>query len=179
MCRHGPHRTHMSLFRAKRHDSANPKVLPQAQACAPAGRRPGCRWSPRTLTIGTPLIRAQKEFGSGPRNSLHWVPACAGTNEDDRFRHAQSFGRLATDLVWRERQPSSRLAIFVSDSASTAAARSAALVAPALPIARVPTGTPPGICMIDNSESLPFRVRVFIGTPNTGSGVIEIGRGHV
>src|SRR5262249_52281536 len=114
-----------------------------------------------------------KEFDSGPENSLHWVPTCAGTNGDDRFRHAQSFGRLATDLVWRERQLSSRLAIFVSDSASTAAARSAALVAPALPIASVPTGTPPGICMIDNSESLPFRVWVFIGTPNTGSGVID------
>ena len=29
--------------------------------------------------------------------------------------------------------------------------------APALPIASVPTGTPPGICTIDSSESMPFK----------------------
>src|SRR4029077_17949965 len=46
---------------------------------------------------------------------------------------------------------------FACDSASTAAARSAASVAPGLPIASVPTGMPAGICMIDSSESLPSR----------------------
>src|SRR4030095_2732908 len=34
-------------------------------------------------------------------------------------------------------------------------ARRPALVAPGLPIASVPTGTPPGICTIDSSESSP------------------------
>ena len=34
-------------------------------------------------------------------------------------------------------------------------ANNAALIAPAFPIAIVPTGTPPGICTIDNSESSP------------------------
>ena len=53
-----------------------------------------------------------------------------------------------------------------------AAASSAALIAPGLPIASVPTGMPPGICMIDKSESLPSSACVFIGTPSTGSGVI-------
>jgi hypothetical protein len=46
------------------------------------------------------------------------------------------------------------------------------LIAPGLPIASVPTGMPPGICMIESSESLPSSAWVFIGTPNTGSGVI-------
>ncbi len=53
------------------------------------------------------------------------------------------------------------------------AASNAALIAPGLPIASVPTGIPPGICRIDSSESLPSSAWVFIGTPSTGSGVIE------
>ena len=50
-------------------------------------------------------------------------------------------------------------------------ARSAALVAPALPIASVPTGMPPGICTIESSESMPFRAWLSTGTPSTGSRV--------
>ncbi len=48
-------------------------------------------------------------------------------------------------------------------------ANSAAFVAPALPIAKVATGTPPGICTIDSSESSPFRACDSTGTPSTGS----------
>ena len=77
------------------------------------------------------------------------------------FSKVQSFGRLATALVWRARQASSRLATFASDKAITAAASSAALVAPALPMASVPTGMPPGICRIESSEILALqRMRV-------------------
>jgi len=52
--------------------------------------------------------------------------------------------------------------------ASTAAANSAAFRAPALPIAIVPTGTPPGICTIDSSESTPRSTADSTGTPITG-----------
>ena len=52
----------------------------------------------------------------------------------------------------------------------------AALIAPGLPMASVPTGMPAGICRIDSRLSLPSRAWVFIGTPNTGSDVSE--RGH-
>src|SRR5258708_28401863 len=38
-----------------------------------------------------------------------------------------------------------------------AAASKAALIAPALPIASVPTGTPPGIWALASKESRPFR----------------------
>src|SRR3954447_21452446 len=54
-----------------------------------------------------------------------------------------------------------------------AAARSAELIAPALPIASVPTGTPPGICAIDSSESSPFNVFDSTGTPSTGRTVFD------
>jgi hypothetical protein len=53
-----------------------------------------------------------------------------------------------------------------------AAARIAALAAPDTPIARVPTGTPRGICTIDSSESTPRSVLLSTGTPSTGSIVI-------
>src|SRR5262249_49489018 len=72
-----------------------------------------------------------------------------------------SLGRFATLLVCFARQASSRLASFGSDSASTAAASKAALIAPAFPIASVPTGTPAGICMMESSESLPSSACVF------------------
>jgi hypothetical protein len=48
----------------------------------------------------------------------------------------------------------------------------AALVAPALPIARVPTGMPAGICAIESSESIPFKAWLCTGTPSTGSTVL-------
>ena len=49
-----------------------------------------------------------------------------------------------------------------------ATANSAAFVAPALPIASVPTGIPAGICTVESSESIPFRAWLSIGTPSTG-----------
>ncbi len=49
-----------------------------------------------------------------------------------------------------------------------ATARRAAFWAPDLPMARVPTGTPPGICTIESSESIPFRAWLSTGTPRTG-----------
>ena len=43
----------------------------------------------------------------------------------------------------------------------------------ALPTATVATGTPPGICTIDSSESSPSSWASGTGTPITGSGVID------
>ena len=37
-----------------------------------------------------------------------------------------------------------------------------------MPMAMVPTGTPPGICTIDSSESSPCSAWLCTGTPNTG-----------
>src|SRR5207302_9163260 len=53
------------------------------------------------------------------------------------------------------------------------AARRAALTAPDLPMASVPTGTPPGICAMERSESRPLRAFDSTGTPRTGRTVFE------
>ena len=47
----------------------------------------------------------------------------------------------------------------------------AALVAPAAPMASVPTGMPAGICTIESSESMPLSAFDCTGTPSTGSEV--------
>src|SRR3954466_2301639 len=85
---------------------------------------------------------------------------------------AISTGAFATAAVWRERHSSSAPARTGSFSASTAAASSAALMAPGLPMASVPTGMPPGIWTIDSRLSIPLREWLSIGTPKTGSGVM-------
>jgi hypothetical protein len=54
--------------------------------------------------------------------------------------------------------------------ARIAAASSPALIAPALPIASVPTGTPAGIWTIDSRLSMPDSACDSTGTPSTGSG---------
>ncbi len=51
------------------------------------------------------------------------------------------------------------------------AARMAAFLDPALPMATVATGTPPGICTVESKESRPPETLVSMGTPMTGSGV--------
>src|SRR5262249_35634864 len=97
----------------------------------------------------------------------------SGTFLGSHLAAASSTGASATPSVWRARQASGALASLASDSARMDAASSAALMAPALPIASVPTGTPPGICTIDSRESMPFSAWLSTGTPSTGSGVME------
>src|SRR5262249_43450328 len=82
-------------------------------------------------------------------------------------------GASATASVWRLRHASRRPASALSWSANTLAASSAALMAPARPRARVRTGTPGGICTIEQSESIPAKALDSTGTPNTGSTVID------
>src|SRR5262245_1605516 len=82
-------------------------------------------------------------------------------------------GLSATAAVCFCRRWSSALAIFLSCSANTEAASSAALMAPASPIASVPTGMPAGICTMESRLSMPLSSRLSTGTPNTGSAVIE------
>ena len=53
--------------------------------------------------------------------------------------------------------------------ARIATASRPAFLAPALPMASVPTGTPPGICTIDSSESSPCSAALCTGTPSTGT----------
>ena len=79
---------------------------------------------------------------------------------------------MARTLASCAARKSSSLAIIPgSPSASSATANSAALPAPASPMAKVATGTPRGICTMESKESSPCRWRLGIGTPSTGSSV--------
>src|SRR6185437_4986877 len=88
-------------------------------------------------------------------------------------RHADSSGRSLTASVCCLRHAASRPASAGSLSARTPAASSAALIAPGLPIASVPTGIPAGICTMEYSESTPDSALDSMGTPNTGSSVSD------
>ena len=108
-----------------------------APSCGRAGRRPGCRWS-------SPAAAARRGFGHRGR-----------LRPGDRRPPPSAAAR----------QSSSALRSFASPSARMAAASSAAFMAPAVPIASVPTGTPPGICTIDRRLSSPPSALLSIGTP--------------
>jgi hypothetical protein len=85
-------------------------------------------------------------------------------------QHADRVSRRTRSVCsWRNRRSFSRRAGRLL--ARIAIASSAAFMAPGLPIARVPTGMPPGIWTIDSSESIPFRAWLSTGTPSTGSRV--------
>src|SRR5439155_15586686 len=85
-----------------------------------------------------------------PRHGTRWV----STASVCRFRNASTFFRIFSWL-----------------RARMLAARRAALVAPAVPMASVPTGTPAGIWAMERRESIPWRAWDWIGTPRTGSQV--------
>src|SRR5690606_1061634 len=94
-----------------------------------------------------------------------------GRKERSKFfivAHAGKFIACAA-CVWRARNSCRRAASASSVPASMAIAVSAALAAPASPIANVETGMPLGICTIDSSESSPRRYLEGTGTPSTGT----------
>ena len=89
----------------------------------------------------------------GGRHRQHAAELPAADDADhstgDEPAHSVSAGCSATAAVCLARHWSRRLLSAASESASTDAASSAALMAPALPIASVPTGMPAGICTIE------------------------------
>src|SRR3984893_17902985 len=103
------------------------------------------------------------------RQSEH-AAELAGAHDADRHVRgvARGSGLPSTPAVWCSRYASSAVAMAGCLLARIAAAHSAALVAPAAPIANVATGTPAGICTMDNSESSPPRDFDCTGTPSTG-----------
>src|SRR5688572_4183590 len=83
--------------------------------------------------------------------------------------HSFSGAALSTASVCFARKSESFFCMAGSDNASRATAKSAALAAPASPIAKVATGIPFGICTVERSESKPCRCLEGIGTPSTGN----------
>src|SRR5262249_12788724 len=120
---------------------------------------------------------------AGKREHIAQLPAAENPNRHFRFpptpgasefaRNLAGSGVARTFLVCFERnwRKASRIAGYLLPS--EAAASNAALIAPALPMASVPTGIPPGIWAIASSESKPLSALDSIGTPNTGSTVFD------
>src|SRR5205085_11151007 len=138
-------------------------------------------------------IEAWPSFGFENFRDRNWIervgsePINRFGRKRDRFALAQQFNRrLAVGRNFRFhfgslaertlsdcflRNASNFCRIFSSEVARIATARRAAFFAPAVPIASVPTGIPPGICAVERSESSPFNSDDGIGTPKTGNQV--------
>ena len=101
----------------------------------------------------------------------------AGTEDADARTagggHARGAGLRGSGLertvsVCERRKVSRARAISESLRARMDAAKRPAFFAPELPIAKVATGTPPGICTMESSESTPWSACDCTGTPSTG-----------
>ncbi len=96
------------------------------------------------------------------RDGEHAAQLAAAQHADsgagkNRLEHFQ-VKRVAQHAIGLRRAPRAQLGAQTPAgcAARIDTANRAALVAPALPMANVATGTPPGICTIDSSESMPF-----------------------
>src|SRR5271166_1459793 len=110
----------------------------------------------RRIAIGCEDMTLEAEPRRCQRQHSPKLPAAkdadrgSGLESAHEHVHAlESLGTSATSAVWRSRQASRRLSSAGSLSANTLAASSAALIAPACPMASVPTGMPGGICTIE------------------------------
>src|SRR5690606_26649708 len=102
-----------------------------------------------------------------------WTGGAAGRRPDEALRQLGGTTIERADSVCRARKPSRRSASAGSVVASVATTCSAALAAPASPIAKVATGMPRGICTIESRESSPRRYFDGTGTPSTGTVVFD------
>ena len=144
------------LGRARRSSSAAPRAARRARherfAARDRGRR--SRWP-----SGSPASASMRPSWPPPRTpTLTRSSSGSGIGEDGRRLLGRDSARSA-----------SRIAGCLAPR--IAAASSAALIAPARPIASVPTGTPAGICTIESSESTPLSAADSTGTPSTGRSV--------
>ena len=108
----------------------------------------------RRVRVRRKHVALEAELRCSERQHAAKLAAAQDTDRGLRVQngsvHAQeSFGSSATEAVCRARHASSRSLSAGSLNANTLAASSAALMAPACPIASVPTGTPGGICTIE------------------------------
>src|SRR5581483_4178883 len=124
----------------------------------------------RVLLIGED-VRFEPQPRCGERQ--HAAQLSAAKNADGASRRhgsgkllgvAHCEGASATESVCVLRHCARRCASASSDSAKTAAVCRAAFFAPASPMAKVATGTPPGICTMESKLSMPFSALLSMGT---------------
>src|SRR5688572_2718540 len=129
----------------------------------------------RARYVAAAVVHRELEPERDPGEGHH--PAeLAGADDADAhggLQLAAGSGRARTSAVCRSRNAASASRSGGCRAASIAVARRAALRAPASPIATVATGTPTGICTIESSESRPLSAFDWIGTPITGSSVLD------
>src|SRR5690606_1213456 len=101
-----------------------------------------------------------------PRCGVVAAPAAMGPAALQSSRWESTSSRRASRQAWRRSRSAA------SWRARMLAAWKAALMAPAFPMAWVPTGVPFGIWTIDISASTPARMVVGTGTPRTGRRVL-------
>src|SRR5690606_866199 len=127
----------------------------------------------RRIRVGPEDVAPVAERRGGERQHAAELAVAEDADGGAGRDHAPaSSGASGTAAVCRARQSASAAATAGRCSDTTAAAGRAALTAPARPIASVRTGTPAGIYTIDGGLSSPYRLWLWIGTPNTGSAVI-------
>src|SRR5262249_20572591 len=118
-------------------------------------------------------VAVEAQARGGERQHAAELAAAEDADRSAGREHAYARGSSPTSAVCLARNMASRSASTGSLSARIEAASSAALAAPASPMASVPTGTPFGICTMDRRLSMPLSAALFTGTPSTGSGVID------
>src|SRR5438045_2621573 len=113
--------------------------------------------------------RTRRHGSHSPQlSSTQDADGCAGK---DRAQELSSCCRTSSVRALRQARRRSRISGLCK--ATMAMASRAALAAPGLPIARVPTGTPLGIWTMESNESTPLSKVAGIGTPSTGNIVLD------
>src|SRR5262249_21250423 len=106
-------------------------------------------------SVGDVVEDAAADIEGVASEGEHAAELAAAENADADHPAAGS-GVSSTVWVWRARKSSSAALRLGRDRARIAVAKRAALTAPALPMAKVATGTPAGIWTIERRESRPL-----------------------
>ena len=164
------HRRDRDALELVRHDAAPGRERRERGACRRTHRRGARPTCPAGLSG-----RRIEEQEALPERRRPRAPASvrAGRRRGRRSvtRFSRGSGCARTSLVCSSRNFASAARCDVCFRARIAVARRAALIAPARPMASVPTGMPAGICAMERRESIPLSAFDWIGTPRTGRAV--------
>src|SRR5262249_2478141 len=152
-----------NIFPIEGHDIDESRKFLERGAIREIALRVGCRDRQRGfVAAGAENMATIAEARGSLHRHARELPAAQ--NADRRSRGSDplffrliflSDGFLAMDAVCAARQMRHLRAIFLSSSPKIETASRPAFKAPACPIAKVPTGTPGGICAIDKRLSRP------------------------
>src|SRR5687768_10967931 len=169
--RDGIDRRHGDIFELESHDMHMARKLAHGVEVFISG----LDFHVRNLTRWRVGLRRERVYAvahAARRDGEHAPQLAASEHSDGRtWQDGRGQGSVSPNTLWVCSVRNWRSLSRSSGRwlARMATASKAALVAPAWPMASVPTGMPPGICTMDRSESMPLSVRLSTGTPRTGS----------